>query len=142
MPLAAVEAMACKHFLRSPRGHLRKDRSPTGQSHIGRPRQMENVITVQEHREHVRTADDANAAVWRPESQGLLERSTRRVPEQRLFIRRVGRNGRDLPGQDQSAAQIRTRLSLMRLAPMHHHIDAVEPAFEEVLLGLEFERVR
>ena len=30
----------------------------------------------------------------------------------------------------------------MRVAPMHHHIDAVEPAFEEVLLGLEFERVR
>jgi hypothetical protein len=85
MPLAAVEAMACKHFLRSPRGHLRKDRSPAGQSHIGRPRQVENVITVQEHREHVRTADDANAAVWRPESQGLLERSTRRVPEQRSF---------------------------------------------------------
>jgi hypothetical protein len=53
---------------------------------------MENVITVQEHPEHVRTANDANTAVWRPEqSQGLLERSTRRVPEQRLFIRRVGR---------------------------------------------------
>src|ERR1019366_8630686 len=73
MPLAAVEAMACKHFLRSPRGHLRKDRSPAGQSHIGRPRQVENVITVQKHPENVCTANDANAAVRRPEqSQGLL----------------------------------------------------------------------
>ena len=25
---------------------------------------------------------------------------------------------------------------------MHHHIDPVEPAFEEVLIGLELERVR
>jgi hypothetical protein len=30
----------------------------------------------------------------------------------------------------------------MRVAPMHHHIDPVEPAFEEVLIGLELERVR
>src|ERR1039458_9818200 len=30
----------------------------------------------------------------------------------------------------------------MRMAPMHHHIDLVEPAFEEVLIGLELERVR
>jgi hypothetical protein len=41
---AAVEATAAKHFLRSPRGHFRKDRSPTGQSHTGCPRQVENVI--------------------------------------------------------------------------------------------------
>jgi hypothetical protein len=25
---------------------------------------------------------------------------------------------------------------------MHHHIDPLEPAFEEVLIGLELERVR
>ena len=30
LPLAAVEAIACKHFLRRPLGHLRKDRSPAG----------------------------------------------------------------------------------------------------------------
>src|ERR1700737_4334999 len=69
--------MTCKHFLRSPCGHFRKDRLPTWQSHTGRPRQVENVITVQEHPEHVCTANDASAAVWRPEhSHGFLERST------------------------------------------------------------------
>jgi hypothetical protein len=85
--LAAVEAVGCEHLLRSPRGYLRKDRAATGQSHIRRPRQVENVITVQEHPEHLRTPNDANDTVWRPEhSQGFLERSTGRVPEQRLFI--------------------------------------------------------
>src|ERR1700730_1431083 len=34
------------------------------------------------------------------------------------------------------------RLSLMRVAPMHHHIDPVEPAFEKVPVGLELEPVR
>ena len=38
LPLAAVEAIACKHVLRSSRGHLRKDRLPTGKAYIGRPR--------------------------------------------------------------------------------------------------------
>ena len=134
--------MACKHFLRSLHRHPRKDRSPTGQSHIGRLRQVENVIAVQEQPEHVGTANDTDAAVWRPEcSQGLLERSPGGVPEQRLFIRRVGRDGRDYPGQDQPAAQIRALLSLMRVAPVHHDIDPVEPAFEEVPIGLELERV-
>jgi hypothetical protein len=63
----AVEATAAKHFLRSPRGHFRKDRSPTGQSHVGHPGKVENVIKVQEHPEHARAANDANAAVWHPE---------------------------------------------------------------------------
>jgi hypothetical protein len=47
--------------------------------------------------------------------------------------------GRDLPGQDQSSAQIRMRLSLVRVASMHHHIDPVEPAFEEAPIGREIE---
>jgi hypothetical protein len=46
------------------------------------------------------------------------------------------------PGQDQPAPQIRALLSLMRVAPVHHDIDPVEPAFEEVPIGLELERVR
>ena len=105
LALTLVEAIACQHFLRSPRWHVWKDRSPTGQSHIGRPRQVENVIAVQEHCKNIRAANDANSAIRLPEhSQGLLERSPGRVPEQRLFIRRVGCDGRDLPGQDQSAA--------------------------------------
>src|SRR6202035_4674637 len=40
------------------------------------------------------------------------------------------------------AAQIRTRLSLMRVAAMHYHVDPVESAFEEMPIGLELERVR
>src|SRR5271169_6856763 len=63
--LAPVEAVGCKHLLRSPRGHLRKDRSATRQSHIRRPRQVENVITVQENPEHLRTPNHANDTVWR-----------------------------------------------------------------------------
>ena len=75
LPFAAVEPITCKHFLWSPRGHVGKDWSAIGHSHPGRPRQIENVITVQEHPEHVRAADYANAAIWHPESnQGLLER--------------------------------------------------------------------
>ena len=65
-----------------------------------------------------------------------------RVPEQRLFIPRVDRDGRDLPGEDQSIAQVRTRLSFMRAAPMHHHIDPVEAAFEELPIAVGLERVR
>jgi hypothetical protein len=48
LPLAAVEAVACKYLLRSPRGHLGKNYSPTGQSQIWRPHQVENVITIRE----------------------------------------------------------------------------------------------
>jgi hypothetical protein len=103
---------------------------------------VENVVTIEEHPKPVRTANDANDTIWRPErSQGLLEGSTGRVPKQRLFILRVSRDGGKLPGQDQSAPQIRMRPPLMRVAPMHHRIDAVESAFEEVLIGLELERV-
>jgi hypothetical protein len=70
----AVEATAAKRFLRSPRRHFRIDRSPIGQSPVGHPEKVENVIKVQEHPEHVRAANDANAVVWRPEhSQGLLD---------------------------------------------------------------------
>ena len=58
--------MACKHFLRSLHRHPRKDRSPTGQSHIGRLRQVENVIAVQEQPEHVGTANDTDAASGAP----------------------------------------------------------------------------
>jgi len=107
LPLAAVEPIACKHFLWSPRGYVGKDRAAIGLSHPGRPRQIENVITVQKHPEHVRAADDANAAISHPESnQGLLERSAAWVPEQRLFIRWVGGDGWHLPGQNQSATQM------------------------------------
>ena len=50
---------------------------------------------------------------------------------------------RNILGQSrQSAAQIRTRLLLMRVAPMYHHIDPLELAFEELPIGLELERVR
>ena len=101
---------------------------------------MEHIIRVEKHPEHVRTANDRDAAVWRPEPRhGLLERGTGRVPEQRLFVRRVGRERRDAPGKDQAAAQIGTRLLLMRVAPMHDHIDLVKPAFKEVLIGRDFE---
>ena len=93
--------------------------------------------------EHVRTANDANAAVWGPEhSQGLLERSPGGVPEQRLFIRRVGRDGGDVAGEDQAAAQTRARLLFVRMAAMHHHIDRVERALEEALISVELELVR
>jgi hypothetical protein len=59
------------------------------------------------------------------------------------FIKRKGgikgREARDLPGQDQSSAQIRMQLSLVRVASMHHHIDPVEPAFDEAPIGRELE---
>jgi hypothetical protein len=48
---------------------------------------------------------------------------------------------RAIAPRHQSAAQIRTRLSLMRMAPMYHHIGPVEPAFEKVPIDLELERV-
>ena len=41
-----------------------------------------------------------------------------------------------------SAAQIRMPLTLVRVATMHHNINAIEPAFEEVLIGLKFELIR
>ena len=33
-------------------------------------------------------------------------------------------------------------LTLMGVAAMHHHINPIEPAFEEALIGLELELVR
>lgn len=64
--LSAVEPVACKYFLWSLRGHPGENWSAPGQPHTGRPRQVENVITVQEEPEHFRSADDANAAVRQP----------------------------------------------------------------------------
>jgi hypothetical protein len=43
LPLAAVEAIAWKHLLRSPRGHLRKDRSPTRKSYDGVEQQAQRI---------------------------------------------------------------------------------------------------
>src|SRR5579863_331813 len=37
---------------------------------------------------------------------------------------------------------MRTRLALMGVAPVHHHDGCVEPAFEELPVGLELQRVR
>jgi hypothetical protein len=126
---AGVEAMTGKHVLRGPRRHIGKDRSSTGQSHIRHPRQVEKIVVVQEHLKHIRAANNANAAARRAEHrQGVSERSTGRIPEQRVGIRRVGRDGRNLPGQDQSAAQLGTLLPLVRVAPVHHHIDPVSMA--------------
>jgi hypothetical protein len=89
------------------------------------------TISVKEPIKYVRAANDAKAPVWRSKHrQGVFERSAGRVPEQCLVIRRVGRDGRNLPDQDQSLAQMGTPLSLMRVAPTHHYIDAAEPAFE------------
>src|SRR5476651_602010 len=135
--------MAFKYLLRRLCRHLGKDRPATGQPHAGRPRQVENVITIQKKPEHFRAADDANAGVWRPQrGQGLFERRAAWIPEQRLFMQRVGRDGRYVPSQNQPAAQMRMRLSLMRVAPTNHHIDPVEPEFEKLLVGLELELVR
>jgi len=44
--------------------------------------------------------------------------------------------------QDQAAAQRRARLLFVGMAAVHHHIDRVEAALEEALIGLELERVR
>ena len=51
-------------------------------------------------------------------------------------------DGSDLPGQDQSAAQMRMRLLLMGVASTHHYIAAVAPALEETPIGFELERSR
>ena len=73
LPLPAVEPVTFKHFLWGSRGYFGENRSATGQPHIGRPRKVENVITVQKYSEHLRSAYDANAAVRHPQyGHGLL----------------------------------------------------------------------
>ncbi|HEV8014925.1 MAG TPA: hypothetical protein VGP48_05310 [Stellaceae bacterium] len=142
LSLARIEAVACQHLFRRTRGYVGKHRPTAGQSHAGRTRQVKDVVPIQEQPEHVRAADDANAGFLRAEGgKGLLEGCTRPVPEQRLVIGWIGGDRRDLPGQDQSAAPIGMRLLLMRVAAMHHRIDAVEPAFEEAPIGVEFEGI-
>ena len=37
---------------------------------------------------------------------------------------------------------MRILLTLMRVSAMHHDINPIKPAFEEVLIGIEFELVR
>src|SRR6202008_4541138 len=72
----AVQATAGKHVLGSQPRHTGKHRPPTRQSHAGRAGQVKNIVAVQEHREHVGAANDANAARRGIErGQGLLERS-------------------------------------------------------------------
>ena len=106
LTLTAFKAMTNKHFFRGSCRHVWEDRPATGQSNMRRPRQMENLITVQKHPEHVRAPNNPNAAVWCPEcSQSLLERGPGWVPQQRVFICRVGCDRWDLPCQDQSTAR-------------------------------------
>ena len=73
---------------------------------------------------------------------GLLEASARGVPEQRLRVRRIGRNRRDLAGQDDALALRRVRLILMGMAAVHDQRGAVEGGGEESLVALEFQFVR
>ena len=73
LPLSAIEPVACKYFLWGLRGHLGENWSAIGQPHTGRPRQVENVITVQKYSEHLRSAYNAYAAVRHPQyGHGLL----------------------------------------------------------------------
>ena len=98
LALAWLKPIGGKDFLWGPPGHLRKDRPSAGQPHIGRARQVEKIIAIEKHPEHVSAADDANSIVRSSKrGQGLLERSAGRVPEERLFIRWIGRDGRNPP---------------------------------------------
>src|ERR1700680_3871718 len=74
LPLAGDEAVDRQHFLWSLIGHSGKYRPSAGQPQTERPRQVEKIITNEEHPEHVRTTNDANAGIWRPERcQGFFE---------------------------------------------------------------------
>src|ERR1700735_5156661 len=98
---AWAETVPGKHFLRGLYRHFRKERSPSRQPHVGYPRQVKHIIAVQEQTEDVGTAENADPTVRRAErSQGLLERSPGRVPKHGVFVRRVGGDGGDFPGQN------------------------------------------
>src|SRR6185312_1088161 len=97
----------------------------------------------QKHAEHVGAADHAELAVRQAQRvPRLIERSAARIPQHRGRVRGIGRNARDRPRQDDAPAQVRMRLMLMRIAPMHDRVDAVEPVLEEALVRLEAQLIR
>ena len=53
-----------------------------------------------------------------------------------------GASGGNPPGQHQPVTQMRPLLSLLRVAPVHHHIDRVQRTLEEALISVKLQRVR
>ena len=134
------QPMLCKHILWRSRRHLGKDRSTAGQMYAGRARQKEDVITIQKYSEHLRSTDNANAVIRRPQHcQGLLQRSARRIPKKRSIITWVICYRQNSTSQNQSSPQVRMSLLFLRMPPVNDDVDTIEPSFEEGFISLEFE---
>jgi hypothetical protein len=139
----SLEPVAGQHILRGLLGHAGKNRPTAGQPHTGCARQVEKIVAIKKHSEHISAADDAKACIGNAEhGQRLVEGSAGRIPEKCVVVVRVACYRRDSPGQNQSFAQIRSPLVFMRVTSVHNYIDAIESALEKVLIGFELERVR
>src|SRR6185312_5298983 len=64
------------------------------------------------------------------------------IPEHPFGVCGVDGERRDVVGEDQAEAAVGAGLLLVRVAAVHHHVDAVEAVLEEALVGLELELVR
>src|SRR5262249_24593993 len=103
--LCSLHAVVCQHFLRRARWNFWKYRSAARQAHIGRVRQIECVVAVQESAKYIRPADYGDDAVARAElAQGRVERSASRIPEQSLGVAGIERQRRDAARQNQPPA--------------------------------------
>ena len=140
--LTGLKPVTFKHLFRRSHRYVRKYRSSTWKAHTGRAGQIEDIISIQKKSKHVRSADHRNAALRNSQHRhGAFQSGAGGIPEKSLCVGGIRRGCRDSMSQNQPMPQIRMSLLLVRMPPMHDHVDAIQTAFEEGLIGFEFKGV-
>ncbi len=109
-----------------------KTGTSAGNFGIGRAGQMKGVVARQEQAEHVAAADDGDRAVAGADAfERLFEAGAGRIPQQRIGMRRVGRNGGDPARQDEPLSPRGARAAFVRMPAVHDGGGAVERALRK-----------
>ncbi len=120
-----------------------KYRQPTWDLRIGGLGQVKCVVERQKQGEHLSAADDRDGAAIDPEpSRRLSKCGADWIPQQRIWMRGIGRKRRDFTGEDKTLAAGCTRAALVGMAAMHDDRGVVECALEKALIGIVADRRR
>ena len=120
-----------------------KTASPPGNFCLGSAGQVKRIVERQKPAEHFGAADDGDRAVTDSEPfERLIEAGAERIPQQRIGMCRIGREGGDLTGHDEPLSPRGARSAFMRMPAVHDDGGTVERVLEEALIGLIADRIR
>ena len=104
---------------------------------------MKPVVAWQEHAEHVSAADNGDGTVGGAEiGKRPFERCADGIPQQRVGVRWIRRNVRDLAGHHQTLALRSVWAAFVGMSTVHDRGSTVEFALEEGLICIVADNVR